>query len=100
MSIQKLISIWEIEESALRTIVNEFKLLKEAKFETNEENQTSCMIADGHIIVAKKFIKDKSTKKITVDKLRQHPNNSLELNKVSRTGVYILLKKGMGYSYK
>ena len=57
-------------------------------------------IADGHIIAAKKFIKDKSTEKLTVDKLRQHLNNDLELSKLSRTGVYILLKKVMGYSYK
>ena len=62
--------------------------------------KASYKLTNDHKTVALKYTQERATEKVTISDLQSYLNSNPRLNKISRTGAYVLLKKLMKYSYK
>lgn len=57
-------------------------------------------ITDRHLTYAKSYLVKNSANRVTVALLHEHLNSINELPKLSKSGVYYLLKKVLKFSHK
>ena len=75
-------------------------LIKREKLNIFKKEKLPYKLTNDHEVNALKYMHERATEKVTINDLQIYLNNNPSLNKISRTGAYILPKKVMKYSYK
>ena len=97
---RKLKAILSINEVCLKSIINEDKFHKLQMLKKDKLRRYQYRLTEEHKIHAEEFIAKRTTKRITVNDLRNYLNGIPQINSISKSGAYILLKKIMKYSFK
>ena len=75
-------------------------LIKREQLNIFKKEKLPYKLTNDHEVNALKYMHERATEKVTINDLQIYLNNNPSLNKISRTGAYILLKKVTKYSYK
>ena len=99
-SIKRLSRIFGLSEVVIQAVANEDKRSKSDLMKSRTTKKLPYKITSDHIIRAKEYLDKNWAAKITIQLLRNYLNRREDLENLSTTGVYYLLRRILKYSYK